>query len=190
MCTGLYLLLSPLFPFIVPQSLGGDETKGYIYKSRLVTEESKKLQITFEKLKEAPKENTLVIPKIGVDTTIMEGESEKTLDKGIWHRPQTSTPDKGGNTVLAGHRYMYTSGPHTLFYLDKVQVGNKIIVYWNRNEYDYEVTEVKEVPPTATEIEDNTDESMLTIYTCTPVYTTLRRLVVTAKLINNEVTSK
>lgn len=160
-----------------------DETKGYKYLSNLAFAEVNSLKIHLNALKPIPKENTLVIPKIGVDTQIHEGESISTLNKGIWHRPKTSSPDLGGNTVLAGHRYLYTEGPNTFYNLDKLVVGDKIIIFWKGKEYDYEIVETKVVPPTAIEIEDNTKDPLLTIYTCTPLFTSTDRLVVLAKLL-------
>lgn len=128
-------------------------------------------------------DNMLIIEKIGVHALIHEGEGEKTLYKGIWHRPKTSSPDKGGNTVLAAHRVMYTSGPNTFFHMDKLKEEDDITVLWNNKKYTYRVFHIEVVPPTAVEIEDNTKEPILTLFTCTPLYTSEKRLVVKAKLV-------
>lgn len=182
--SGLYVMFSPFIQAaFTPYSQEKELTKGYKYASITVLQNLDELKIKPENLKPIPKDNTLVIPKIGVDTTIYEGESEKTLNKGIWRRPHTSTPEKGGNTVLAAHRYMYTSGPHTFFHLDKMTVGDKIMVFWEGKEYAYEIFQVEEVLPSAIEIEDNTKEPILTLFTCAPLYSNARRLVVKAKLI-------
>jgi LPXTG-site transpeptidase (sortase) family protein len=63
---------------------------------------------------------------------------------------------KVGNTVIAGHRFTYTNPHGILYYLDKVQVGDDIGVYWDNTRYLYKVSEVKVVEPTAVQIEDNT----------------------------------
>lgn len=127
-----------------------------------------------------PKDNRLVIPKIGVNVEIVEGQDERALWRGIWHLPQTSTPDKGGNTVLTGHRFQYLAGPRTLYLLDQMQIGDVIIVYWQGKEYDYQVRERRIVNPTAVEILDNTDQPQLTVFTCTPIFSTKQRLVLFA----------
>src|ERR1051326_1234766 len=50
--------------------------------------------------KPIPSDNRLVIPSIGVNMPILEGPTQKTLDRGgIWHIPNTSNPSSGGNTV-------------------------------------------------------------------------------------------
>ena len=91
--------------------------------------------------KPRPADNRLVIPSIGVDMAILEGPTEKTLDRGgIWHIPHTSDPSHGGNTVLSGHRWMYLPpSSRTLYLLDKVQLGEPMIVYWRGAEFDYKV---------------------------------------------------
>lgn len=129
--------------------------------------------------------NKVVIPSIGVNGVIYEGNSAATLNNGIWRRPNTSTPDRGSNTVLTAHRFLYESGPITFYHLDKVKPGDKIYTLWNNKRYEYEVYEIKEVLPTQVEVESPTNESILTLYTCTPLWTAEKRLVVRAKLLNS-----
>jgi sortase A len=104
----------------------------------------------------------------------------RSLRLGVWHLPYTSTPDKGGNTVLVGHRFTY-AGPAVFYHLDKVQVGDDVTMQWQNKTYTYTVTEVKVVPPTETSVEANTKDPQLTIYTCTPLWTAKNRLVIVAK---------
>ena len=186
-CLGIaggILMLLPFLPLITSVFLPSAPIyEDYAYLGKFAQYRLLNLRDQLGKIIPIPRENTLIIPKIGVNTAIIEGTTEATLDKGIWHRPKSSTPDKGGNTVLAGHRYQYVTGPHTLFSLDKVAVGDRIMLYWEGKKYIYEVFETSVVPPTAIEIENNTEEAILTIYTCTPIYTTLNRLVVKAKVM-------
>lgn len=130
--------------------------------------------------KPKPTGNRLVIPKIGVDVNIVEGQNEKALWQGIWRYPSGSTPDQGSNTILTGHRFQYLAGPRTLYLLDQMQVNDVIIVYWSGQEYDYRVTSRKIVNPDAVEILDATKEPRLTVFTCTPVFSTKQRLVLFA----------
>src|SRR6478609_6082979 len=55
----------------------------------------------------APKDNTLVIPALHMQVTVYDGVPYASLAKGVWRSPRGSTPDKGGNTVMAGHRFTY-----------------------------------------------------------------------------------
>ena len=116
---------------------------------------------------------------LGMEETINEGNSIATLRKGVWRLPHTSTPDKGGNTVLVGHRFTY-SGQAVFYHLDKVKQGDRITIVWKGKLYSYEVKTIKVVPPTEVSVEANTKEPMLTIYTCTPLLTAKDRLVIQA----------
>jgi LPXTG-site transpeptidase (sortase) family protein len=129
-----------------------------------------------------PAGHHLIIPAMQLDAEVFDGTSIYTLNKGLWHRPNSSTPGQGGNTVIAGHRFTYTNPQGILYYLNKVQVGDDIGVYWDGTRYLYKVSEVKVVEPTAVEIEDNTPDARLTIYTCTPLWSPHQRLVVIAEL--------
>jgi LPXTG-site transpeptidase (sortase) family protein len=129
-----------------------------------------------------PQDNRLVIPKITLDQAILQGTSPYTVNKGVWARPKTSTPPNGGNTVLVGHRYTY-AGPSVFYNLDKISVGDKIIVYWQGQEYDYQVNTIKIVPPTDVAVENPTAQPQLTVYTCTPMWTFANRLIIVAKPI-------
>lgn len=127
----------------------------------------------------------LVIPKIGVADFIYEGDY-KSLNNGFWHRPNTGNPLAGGNTVITGHRFLYTGGSKTLYHLDKVVNGDTLKVYWDGFLYSYEVFDIDEVTPDQIEVEANTEEDILTVYTCTPLWTATHRLVVKARLTNKE----
>ncbi len=160
-----------------------DKTKGYKYASKLAISESKSRQIETSALRKIPDTNMLVIPKIGVDSPIIDGLGSEALNSGVWHRPQSSSPDKGGNTVITGHRFLYASGPKTFYHLDKVALGDKFMIFWNGKEYDYEVIDIFTVTPDQVEIEDSTAEPIVTLYTCTPLWSASLRLVIRAKLI-------
>ena len=116
---------------------------------------------------------------------IFLGSSEKTLNKGGWLYPTTSRPEKGGNSVIFGHRYMYRPPKSNTFWnLDKVAVGDEMILYWQGKEYKYKVFETKIIEPTNLSVIQPTKNSILTVITCTPLFTTKQRLVVTGSLIS------
>jgi len=123
--------------------------------------------------------NRLFIPKLGLSELVYDGAHEP-LSKGVIHRPRTSTPDEDSNTVLVGHRFMY-SERGVFYHLDKLVVGDEITVHWQLSRYNYRVTEVKVVPPSEISVEASTDEAILTLYTCTPLWSSKDRLVVIAK---------
>jgi LPXTG-site transpeptidase (sortase) family protein len=136
-----------------------------------------------------PDTNRLVIPKIGVDSEILEGETILVLNhqEGVWHEPKAINPTEDGNMVLAGHRLQYMPPNTTTFYnLDKIAEGDKIVIYWQQKDYIYEVKSKYEVTPDQVEIKDSHKDipHELTLYTCTPLYTSERRLVVKATLLS------
>jgi LPXTG-site transpeptidase (sortase) family protein len=179
-----YILFIPFIPEIVDiYNKYFDKTRGYKYASKLAISESQNRQIETTALRKVPDTNMLVIPKIGVDSPVVDGLGSEALNKGVWRRPQSSTPDKGGNTVITGHRFLYASGPKTFYHLDKVALGDKFIIFWEGKEYNYEVIDIFTVTPNQVEIEDNTVEPIVTLYTCTPLWSASLRLVIRAKLI-------
>ncbi len=161
------------------------------YTSRLTNQDGLGSSVSLTSLpivenKPVPKENRLVIPSIGVNMAILEGPTEQVLDRGgIWRIPTGANPSQGSNTVLSGHRWQYLppSG-RTLYLLDKVQIGEPIIVYWEGQEYDYRVARREVVDPSRTDIQNPTDQPQLTIFTCTPLFSTKQRLVLYGELIS------
>lgn len=126
-----------------------------------------------------PKQNTLVIPKLKLQQEIFEG-GEWMLNKGVWHTPDTGSP-LSGNMVLSGHRFTY-GGPAVFYHLDKLKEGDPIIVYWQGNKYQYSVTSSFVVKPTEREVLAPSDKPVLTIYTCTPLWSAKDRLIIRAEM--------
>ncbi len=174
----IYILIYPLIPEIAFR-MSANKFQGYAYQS---TKTIEVLQEEAKELPPIPEDNRLVIPKIYVNAPIVDGEDESVLDFGMWRIPNTSTPDKGGNTVIAGHRTLYTSGPDTLYNLDKIEINDLLLVYWQGKEYVYKVYDITEVSSESMEILDNTIDSRITLFSCTPKWTSEQRLVVKATL--------
>jgi sortase A len=178
----IFLVLMPVIPEII-----------YYFKQVTGTFELETVEIRDEtglkggdenESEQLPEGNTLIIPAIGLRAPVVEGSDETALSRGAWRRPNTSTPDEGGNTVITGHRFEYLPPNNLTFYhLDKVEEGDKIQVYWEDELYEYEVESIFVVDPSAVEVEDDTEESQLTLYTCTPLWTAKNRLVIVADLL-------
>lgn len=176
---GLYITAMPFLPYLdlwIKELR--DSTDGYVYRGQLAAN-----NIDESRLAAPPEDNRLVIPAIQIDNKIIEDQDPTGLSLGIWHRPHTSTPDQGGNTVFVGHRFSYDS-PATFYHLDKLKLGDQFAVWWQKTEYVYEVDSINVVDPYRIEIEENTDAPIVTLYTCTPVWTAKDRLVITARLVN------
>lgn len=95
-----------------------------------------------------------------------------------------STPDKGGNTVIFGHRFKFMPPIGNTFYnLDKLLVGNEFELVWLGQKYKYRVIENKIIQPTDLSVLEQTSHSQITLITCSPLFSTKERLVVIAELI-------
>jgi len=170
---GLYLILFPFVPAI-RYWLNGPEIK-----------DNSVVQVTDNKSnssKPISKNSLLEIPRLNMSETINTGTSVSELKKGAWLLPNTSTPDKKSNTVIVGHRFTY-DGPGVFYFLDKIQVNDRLTVSWQGKEYTYKVASIRVVPPSEISVQDPTDKPQLTLYTCTPIYTATERLVITAPLV-------
>jgi LPXTG-site transpeptidase (sortase) family protein len=132
-----------------------------------------------------PALDRLIIPRIGVNIPIIESANEEYgLDRGTWRVPDSSTPDKGGNTVLTGHRFKYLPPSNLTFYLfHKLEKGDIASVSWKGTTYYYRVKEAKIVPAKDISILDKTDKPILTMFTCDPIYSIKNRLAIISELI-------
>lgn len=125
-----------------------------------------------------PEDDTLVIPSINLQQQIFDGPSSGVLNKGVWHRPNTSTPNQKGNTVIVGHRFTYTNPNGEFYHLDKVRVGDKIVVYWQGAKYVYTVEKSYVTHADDSNVEQPSQDDILTLYTCTPLWSAKDRLVI------------
>lgn len=130
---------------------------------------------------------SLVIPKIGVNTTIERGANGyEDLNKGAWYYPNNTTPDNPGNVVLLGHRFEYLPPNKTTFYLlDKLKSNDDIIIYWNNKQYTYKVNAIKVIAANQEQayIDLPTNTKQVLLITCTPLWTSTKRLLVYANLV-------
>lgn len=149
---------------------------------------AKTIETSQSQLVKASDKNILVIPSAGIEAEISEG-NVNVLDKGlVWHRlPKEGNPEKGGNTILTGHSFVWGYTPkqvkeQSIFYnLSDVKKGDAIQVRWNGKIYNYVASEIKQVKPNETDIEKPSKDPKLTIYTCTLGGSADGRVVVIAK---------
>lgn len=179
--TNLYIIGAPLLPKVIYWW----QTNHTHRQQQLTQKIHPKSSTAPAKTQPANQPNSLTVPAMLLDTPILEGpvkDTYKILDRGIWRLPFTSTPDKGGNTVIVGHRFTYTNPRGIFYYLDKVRVGDEIGVVWNHTSYLYKVSSVSTVSPSEVGVQAPTADARLTLYTCTPLWNPKDRLVVVAQL--------
>lgn len=116
----------------------------------------------------------------------IDGITPEQLDQGVVHHITTAFPNQeSGNVVLSGHRWFPGDLPaRTVFIdLDKLKIDDQIKLYYDGEEFIYKITETKIVEDTEVSILKQTEKQTITIYTCTPKYTSLRRLVYIGELV-------
>ena len=125
----------------------------------------------------------LSIERIDLKMPVVEGITEALLKTAAGHVPETAAIGDFGNAVIAGHR-MYDYGVH-FNRLGEMEIGD-IISYTSADGESclFEVFEITVIEP------DNqiafvqpTDESIITLYTCTPIREATHRLLVRAEQI-------
>jgi sortase A len=116
--------------------------------------------------------NKIMIPGIGVDVPYGTN-GMASLDSGAWWRfPERGDPVKGGNFIIAAHRFSIQLTPREtaikspFYHLDKVKVGDPIVIDFEGKRYGYKVSKEYSVKPTQTEIEAPSDKPKLTLYSC------------------------
>lgn len=129
----------------------------------------------------------LSIPELRIFNADVEVGVEN-LDKNLVQYPGTGTPGKPGNTVVFGHsvlpQFFNPKNYKTIFStLPTITKKAQILVDYDEVRYSYSVEELNEVPPNDLSIlAQRYDDSYLTLVTCVPPGTYLRRLVVRARL--------
>jgi len=150
-----------------------------------------------------PPDTRLVVPRINQNVPIigvknenliarqwdaLERDIQDALQSGVIHYPGTALPGDGGNVVLTGHSSYYAWDPgrfkDVFALLHDVKIGDKLVLYFNQKKYIYEVAERKIVLPQQVDVLASTDKEQLTLLTCTPIGTNLKRLVLTANLVS------
>jgi len=138
-------------------------------------------------------QDTIVIPKINVEapilylTTTDNQQILEAIKNGVGHYQGTALPGHVGNVFLTGHSsyYWWSKGKYNQVFalLDRLSAGDLVYVYAKGERYIYRVTKSFVVKPSQVEVLAPTNQAILTLMTCTPVGTNLKRLIVQADLI-------
>ena len=148
-----------------------------------------------QKIKEIVPVNTdfsIIIPKINANAPIFanvnpfdQKEFAPVLKKGVAHAKGTSFPGNGKNIYLFAHStdaFFNVGRYNAVFYLiGKLEEGDEIDIYYRGGLSKYGVFEKKIVSPESINYLEIGSEEILTLQTCYPPGTTLKRLVVRAK---------
>src|SRR5215210_279806 len=130
----------------------------------------------------------LTIEAIGIhDAPVFDSDGYNALANGIAHVPGTSwpcSPTPQRNVYLAGHRMGFRgTWSRMLFYnLDELKKGDKVVLRdRSGRSYEYRVSEIFLAEPTDAWVMGQVrGRDMVSLQTCTPLYTFDKRLIVRA----------
>ncbi len=131
---------------------------------------------------------SLSIPKLKIDKAVVQVGGQDLMNSLV-HYPGTSLPGQYGNAVIFGHsvlpQFFNPKNYKTIFStLPTLKKGDEIFIDFDGILYRYQVTNLEEVAPdNVTVLEQRYDSEYLSLITCVPPGTYLRRLVVTTKLM-------
>lgn len=151
-----------------------------------------------------PPENRLIIPKLNLNVPIevpsnadllkedwaaLEEDIQSALQDGVVHYPGTARPGQAGNFFVTGHSSYFPWAPgkfKSIFArLGELNVGDEYWVYYGGDKFRYVIEGKKEIKPSDVSVLDQpVSKRTATLMTCTPVGTTLRRLIITAQEVD------
>ena len=131
---------------------------------------------------------TLSIPELNIEEAVVQIGGEDLMASLI-HYPGTALPGQFGNAVIFGHsvlpQFFNPKNYKTIFStLPKLKEGDEILVSFDGVLYRYQVVRMVETSPQdVTVLEQRYDNSYLSLITCVPPGTYLKRLVVVTRLV-------
>lgn len=141
----------------------------------------------------ADEEFGIVIPKISANAKVVakvnwqdSREYQRALTKGVAHADGSALPGEGGNVFLFAHSgvdFYEATRYNAVFYLvNKLEKGDEIDLFYQQQKFSYKIAEKKIVSPEEIGyLQGEASEKTLTLMTCWPPGTTLKRMVVIAK---------
>lgn len=135
----------------------------------------------------------IVIPKIGANAKVVANVDpynqrayEWALTKGVAQAKGTAFPGEDGNIFIFAHsagNFYEANRFNAIFYLlTKLEKGDLIYLFYKEGEYKYSVTDKKLVDASSVSYLSKKGEGqILTLMTCWPPGTTLKRLIILAK---------
>lgn len=122
----------------------------------------------------------LEVPRLQLDTIVVQGDSSATLKKAVGHLPDSALPGQWGNVALAGHRDTFFRP------LKDIKVGDEIRLKTPERNFEYRVESIKVVGSRDVGVLKSSTGHNLTLLTCFPIYyvgPAPKRLIVRAREI-------
>lgn len=198
--SGLILLfIGFLIAFLTFFPVLKEEIK-YLFRNKsvkILVTDSRNVQTKEQVLNPVDDNFGIVIPKILANAKVIDNvdpydshDYQVALTKGVAHARGTALPGHSGNDFIFAHssgNWYDANRYNSVFYLlHKLEKGDEIYLFYQKNKYLYKVTEKvfadqSDVGFLSPRTKDNS--SVLTLMTCWPPGTTLKRLIIKAALV-------
>jgi sortase A len=139
----------------------------------------------------------IVIPKVSANAKVIADVDwqdsavyQRALTQGVAHAAGTAHPGEAGNIFIFSHSgvdFYEAARYNAEFYLlNKLTVGDEIYLFYKKQKFVYKVAEQKIIAPENVEyLTGDKTKKTLTLMTCWPAGTTLKRLIIIAKQVEN-----
>jgi len=162
------------------QFLADPEVAGLASDGDAVEQRAERLADLFERRLAAGEPiGRIEIPAIDADYVVIQGTEEADLELGPGHYPDTALPGQGRTVAIAGHRTTYGAPFNQI---DKIDVGDPIVLEMPYGRFTYEVASTWIVDPTQTGIVRDVGHDRLVLTSCHPLYSAAQRYAVIADL--------
>lgn len=136
-----------------------------------------------------PTQYNMSIPKLKINQALVLTDNQD-LKKSLIQYPNTAPPGQWGNTVIFGHsvlpQFFEPRNYYTIFStLYTLNLADPIYIAYDGITYTYRIEEIFEVSPSDLSVlEQRFDRRTLTLITCTPPGTYLKRLIIRARIVD------
>lgn len=167
--------------------LFGNKQYGVLYQDELTTVkygdlDGETLYITKNRKNYKDLSMRLIIPRLELDTLVTNDTiPEKLKDYPGLYEVSQMPREKDGNVSIAGHRDL---GNNEFYYLHTIEEGDYIYLIYEGEIFQYEFFESKVVQPDDWSVILPQGFNALTLTTCDPIGTRLRRLIVVGNLVS------
>lgn len=122
------------------------------------------------------------------DIPLNESAIQAKLVQGVVHILGTAQPGEHGTVVIFGHssNYIWAKGSYNSVFapLIKAQLGQQITLVFQHVPYNYKIVKIFTVSPSDIAVFNASSQDSLRLITCTPIGTSLNRLVIEADQIS------
>jgi sortase A len=136
--------------------------------ARMIRADAEKADADFGDSSRTPGAGALLgridIPRVGVDTVVLEGTESDWLSVAAGHVVGTALPGSKGNVVIAAHRDSFFRG------LRRIRVGDLITLTTPRRRLHYVVAGTDIIDPSDTGVLRDSANPTLTLLTCYPFH--------------------